>query len=202
MCDSCVLCDCVGDHPICCKQHQLRCLWQGRLDEVRSLFSFGSFGQCTESHRQTTNDWRQIKWLLLMLFLMFLPFFLAFSLLSILSLPSRSLLSSLLLRTFQTMTPGWSTMWMQTTALQWRGISSRGPAMLSRHGIGTKGSTVDKLAFFDLLFTAAVKISGASQSDLLPVVALYWPSSRLFKAVLNRSSVRLPSGTPTILFFF
>ncbi len=34
-------------------------------------------------------------------------------------------------------TPSWSTMWMQTMASPWRVISLRGPAMLSRHGIGT-----------------------------------------------------------------
>lgn len=44
---------------------------------------------------------------------------------------------SLLCRTSRMTTPSWSTMWMQTTALPWRVICLRGPAMHSRHGIGT-----------------------------------------------------------------
>lgn len=53
------------------------------------------------------------------------------------SLPFHLFLSlSLLLRTSRMTTPGWSTMWMQTTASPWRVIFLRGPAMPSRRGIG------------------------------------------------------------------
>lgn len=68
------------------------------------------------------------------------------------SCPFRRFLSlSLLPRTSQMMTPGWSTMWMQTMASPWRVISLRGPAMLLRHGIGTEDS-VNKLLMIKLNF--------------------------------------------------
>lgn len=58
-------------------------------------------------------------------------FALTFSLPFLLFLPL-----SFLLRTSRMTTPDWSTMWMQITASPWKVIFLRGPAMLSRRGIG------------------------------------------------------------------
>jgi len=52
-------------------------------------------------------------------------------------------------------TPSWSTMWMQTTASQWRVICSRGPATPLRRGIGMKVKTLlmntFTITFYDMV---------------------------------------------------
>lgn len=66
-------------------------------------------------------------------------------------------------------TPSWSTMWMPSTASQWRVICLRGPAMPLRRGIGTqtqfnRNTFVIKFYDNDLLHYSALILYSEGQA--------------------------------------